>query len=230
MEEKIFELTLLSEKDLIGEERLDTVFTHGIDCGVTDCAILTGARPTFTYSNNYGRGINRCSNYATSDGVINNQNIRLKIKFNSEKEFNEFMKDREMDIDGTICLAYFPQYLVESFLLVETLENYYEQTHETHIHIAGVDYIRIKPEENITTARNYYLSNGMKPKSTSFYWIIVSPIKWYVDKESQSLICSVVLYGDNLQREDSPYYQLIYNQVYKEIQRGVSRNRKTEEE
>lgn len=117
MEQKIFELTLLSEKDLIGEERLDTILKNGIDCGVTDFAILTGACPTFTYSNNCGRGINRCSIYATSDGVINNQNIRLKIKFNTEKEFNEFMEDREIDSDNTIYFAYFPQYIVESFFI-----------------------------------------------------------------------------------------------------------------
>lgn len=229
MEPKDFELTLLSEKDLVGEEKLDTILTNGADCGVTDFAILTGACPTFTYSFD-GRGINKCSSYATSDGIVNNQNIRLKIKFNSEKAFNEFMKDREMDIDNTICIAYFPQYLVESFLLTETLENYYEKSHETTIQIAGVSYMRVKLGNDITSASYFYLSNGLKPKGNGFYWVIISPIKWYVDKESQSLICSVVLYSDELKREASPYYQWIFNQVYEQIQRGVSRNRKTEEE
>ena len=93
-------------------------------------------------------------------------------------------------------------------------------------------YIRVKS----LTDREYKLSNGEIAKENNYFWIEVSPIKWYLDKNeriivSKSLLVSGIRCSSNNNIfEDSEMYMFLNTYFIKEIIPSVKKENKLEKE
>lgn len=233
---QIENITLLNKNNLAGENKLEVLKNYGLQCELTDLAIITGAidrdifynlDTPYQLTSEFSPKITIIDNHGnlkeTTNNVLPNGIIRPVIKLKEEVPF--YLND---GIPETIY-GVIPQFSASTFLtkslenalnqgtIEKTAKNYYLFTDKKNSNklIPTPEYIyKGKKYIRVSTYKNHILSKGKIYKYGNPIWLKVSPIVWLYDQKTNTLISKLgLLSGINYSNDKTKNFETsnIYN-------------------
>ena len=209
---QIENITLLNKNNLAGENKLEVLKKYGLQCGLTDLAIITGAidrdifynlDTPYQLTSEYKHIIDNFGNLKkTTNNILPNGIIRPVLKLKEKVPF--YLND---GIPETVY-GVIPQFSASTFLtksledslkqgtIKKTSKNYYLFTDKKNSDklITTPEYIyKGKKYVRVTTYKNHILSKGKIYKYGNPIWLKVSPIVWLYDQKTNTLISKLGL-------------------------------------